>query len=384
MNYSRFKTFWVATKNGSAWITLDFLSVSIQGISRLKALIKEILSVKEYFSDKLWQWRILNSSIKVITLFFFTLITSLFPIQNIQSLNQPNTNAIFLQNNDHQPLALSSKNDNDKIQLDSFDYNNQLSLEKPTKKIAGKRGKLKSNTTEDSSLLKVQELTNQLLDKELSNSKNQNRACLICIILLILVLILFIGHIVSKKNFQKLIAIKNTKLSKLNQLIDEKNQHNIAQSDVISENAQSLKEQTKESELALSQKMLFLAHKNELIDQLKQEVKQMKDITKFKHKFLQIIRQEQDETEWKELNLQFERSNQVFFQKLLQAYPTLTNKEIRLCSLLKLNMTTKEIAALTFVKPESVKVARSRLRKKLNMSNSSGSIYSYLIALEQA
>ena len=56
-----------------------------------------------------------------------------------------------------------------------------------------------------------------------------------------------------------------------------------------------------------------------------------------------------------------------FYRRLLQEYPNLTKNEIRLCAFLKLNLSTKEIAAITQKSAHSIVVARSRLRKKLNI-----------------
>ena len=46
----------------------------------------------------------------------------------------------------------------------------------------------------------------------------------------------------------------------------------------------------------------------------------------------------------------------------------LTATEIKTAALLKLNLTTKEIAAITYQSLNSIKVARYRLRKKLDLA----------------
>jgi CheY-like chemotaxis protein len=59
-----------------------------------------------------------------------------------------------------------------------------------------------------------------------------------------------------------------------------------------------------------------------------------------------------------------------FVQLLLQKHANLTPQEIQLCYYLKRNLQSKDIASITFRELTSVKVARSRLRKKLGLSNS--------------
>lgn len=56
-----------------------------------------------------------------------------------------------------------------------------------------------------------------------------------------------------------------------------------------------------------------------------------------------------------------------FYKKLLSDYPTLTNNEIRHCVFAKMNLSSKEISAITQQSQNSILVARSRLRKKLGL-----------------
>jgi DNA-binding CsgD family transcriptional regulator len=62
----------------------------------------------------------------------------------------------------------------------------------------------------------------------------------------------------------------------------------------------------------------------------------------------------------------------------MQINPELSLNERRLCAFLRLNMTTKEIASITGQSPRSIEVARTRLRKKLNLTNSDTSLTDFL------
>ncbi|MEO9511073.1 MAG: tetratricopeptide repeat protein [Flavobacteriaceae bacterium] len=57
-----------------------------------------------------------------------------------------------------------------------------------------------------------------------------------------------------------------------------------------------------------------------------------------------------------------------FYAKLNTQFEGLTKTEIRLCSLIKLELDNKQIASLQNINPSSVKKSRNRLRKKLNLS----------------
>jgi len=68
------------------------------------------------------------------------------------------------------------------------------------------------------------------------------------------------------------------------------------------------------------------------------------------------------------LLLELERANQNFQQRLKSRFPELTPYDIRLCTYLKANLSTKEIATLLNITPDSVKKAKHRLRKKISLS----------------
>lgn len=59
--------------------------------------------------------------------------------------------------------------------------------------------------------------------------------------------------------------------------------------------------------------------------------------------------------------------NHEFTSKLKASYPSLSNNELHLASLLRLKLNTKEIATIKNITPDSVKVFRYRLRKKFDL-----------------
>lgn len=71
---------------------------------------------------------------------------------------------------------------------------------------------------------------------------------------------------------------------------------------------------------------------------------------------------------WKEFEVRFQRVHTDFYKKLLEKFPDLSANELRLCALLRLNMNTKEIAAITYQTVNSIGTARSRLRQKLGIT----------------
>ena len=67
-----------------------------------------------------------------------------------------------------------------------------------------------------------------------------------------------------------------------------------------------------------------------------------------------------------------------FYKKLSKEFPNLTNNESRICILLNKNMSTKQISEITRQSPESINLARTRLRRKLGIAGENISIQEFL------
>lgn len=70
---------------------------------------------------------------------------------------------------------------------------------------------------------------------------------------------------------------------------------------------------------------------------------------------------------WDEFEILFEKVHSSFYQNLHSQFPTLTANERKICAFLKLNMSNKDIAQITFQSDDALKKARLRLRQKLNI-----------------
>ena len=81
---------------------------------------------------------------------------------------------------------------------------------------------------------------------------------------------------------------------------------------------------------------------------------------------------------WDEFEVRFKQVHSGFYEKLLSSYPELSSNELKLCALLRLNLSTKEICELTGQRPASLDVARSRLRKKLGLTSSQINLITFL------
>lgn len=70
-----------------------------------------------------------------------------------------------------------------------------------------------------------------------------------------------------------------------------------------------------------------------------------------------------------EFEICFEKVHSDFYTNLTRSVPDISVREKRLCALLRMNMTTKEIAAITFQTPNAIDVAKFRLRKRTGTDN---------------
>ncbi|MBT8185171.1 MAG: tetratricopeptide repeat protein, partial [Eudoraea sp.] len=138
-----------------------------------------------------------------------------------------------------------------------------------------------------------------------------------------------------------------------------------------------LERQRVEAELDFKKKeltthALHLAKKNEVLEGLKQKAKELKTAEGDQKGYQQLIRtidfDLQDDNNWKNFAKYFEEVHKDFNGNVKRKYPDVTSNELRLLALLKMNLTSKEIANILNISQEGIKKARYRLRKKLDIS----------------
>lgn len=122
----------------------------------------------------------------------------------------------------------------------------------------------------------------------------------------------------------------------------------------------------------LTTHVIYLLKKNEFILTIIEKLKKARIDAKPENKILMAeliteLKSNTDTVSWEEFELRFQEVHTDFYTRLSQQFPDLSTNEIRMCAFFKLNMTSKEIAALTYQSLNSIKVARYRLRKKLKL-----------------
>lgn len=112
---------------------------------------------------------------------------------------------------------------------------------------------------------------------------------------------------------------------------------------------------------------------NERIDATKKELNELKAVSdsptkKMLDHIVKDLKNGNQSFNRNEFEKLFMETDEVFYKNLLEKYPTLTKNEIRLCAFAKLNFSTKEISAVTQQSTSSILMARSRLRKKMGLT----------------
>ncbi|SDX42133.1 Tetratricopeptide repeat-containing protein [Lutibacter oricola] len=123
----------------------------------------------------------------------------------------------------------------------------------------------------------------------------------------------------------------------------------------------------KNKELAAS--VLKLIEKDVFLEQIKDRLSKTPstELNKDTKKIISSISNKKNEN-WNEFQARFVAINKSFYKKLEADFPNLTMNDQKLCALIKLNFSSKDIAQLLNMSIESVHTTRSRLRKKLNIT----------------
>ncbi len=102
------------------------------------------------------------------------------------------------------------------------------------------------------------------------------------------------------------------------------------------------------------------------LKKIKSDTKEVKDEINKVISFISLNYQNEQKI-INEVYSQIEDINKVFSYRIKKKHNNLTNEDIRLSSLLILNLTSKEIADILFISPKSVEMKRYRLRKKIKL-----------------
>jgi ligand-binding sensor domain-containing protein/DNA-binding CsgD family transcriptional regulator len=157
---------------------------------------------------------------------------------------------------------------------------------------------------------------------------------------------------------------------------EEQFQHQalVAEKEIIRLRNEKLQNEMIHRDKELANQTMGIIQKNKFLGKLKEELNQaMKNTSdaQLKTKLSTLNRRINKEIDNKQQNQIFEtyfdEVHEDFFERLKQEFPTLSPRETRLCAYIRMNLTSKEIAALLNISDRGVEIGRYRLRKKLDI-----------------
>ncbi|MEM7163515.1 MAG: hypothetical protein AAF487_13870 [Bacteroidota bacterium] len=198
-----------------------------------------------------------------------------------------------------------------------------------------KRLEIQFESEQARSSLALRDSENKLLQSQNKAARNRNFA----LAALLAVLVLFTLYLVRRKN--NALRIKDLAKENLEQELNHKNKE-------------------------LTSQALQIAQKNELLENLKSSLHQLNIVEENSDQLKDVLNrlkiESQIDDNWASFMKQFIETNPNFYKRLSEICPKITKSEKRLASLLRMNLSSKEIALILNITPEGIKKARYRLR----------------------
>ena len=199
---------------------------------------------------------------------------------------------------------------------------------------------------------KTRERQQQIRQLELAKKQEQTRFYYLLIASALLILaLLAIGYVLVQKK-------------KITQLQWEK----------MRLKAQNLSDELERKNKQLSEHALHMLQKNKILTSILNRLESLieappgQDRAQLKKLQAEIRKMLRADKDWEELSRNFERINEDFVRKIHSVNPNITTHDLRLATLIKMNLTNKEIAQLLNINYQSVKNAQYRLKQKLKLA----------------
>ena len=192
--------------------------------------------------------------------------------------------------------------------------------------------------------------------------------------LLLIVLIIVFASVTILLFF--LFKLKSTAFKRQQLLLEQETIIHNQQAKITENEKQFLEEQLESKNRELASKALEMLRYTDAISSIIEKLENLNNTIdcnlETENPIKDIIHELEHHTKqniWNEFEKIFKNIHSGFYDKLLDICPELTATEIKTAALLRLNLTTKEIAAIAFKSEGGIKTTRYRLRKKLGLTN---------------
>jgi len=170
-----------------------------------------------------------------------------------------------------------------------------------------------------------------------------------------------------------MIYVRNISVRRIEQR--ERKRRELKEQELIKLRNQNLRADLNFKTRELANSTMSIIKKNEFLLEMKDTLASQKYQlgTRFPDKFYNHIVKKIDQNiasgdDWKIFETNVGKAHEFFIQKMINDHPDLTHSDLRLCTYLRMNLSSKELAPLLNISHKSIEVHRSRLRKKLRLS----------------
>jgi tetratricopeptide (TPR) repeat protein len=213
---------------------------------------------------------------------------------------------------------------------------------------------------------KIEQIVQIHLENTLQKAALEKQTLWLRLLGIVLVLVLVLIAAVSSFFVIRYKSKRDRELAKINQEMLQ------LEIETIKYREERTRSDLKSKEETLREYSRMLAKNSETLASLQNRLKEALENKKENQRYEEISKLSRlsilTQDDWNDFKNRFEEVYTGFFAKLRENYSDLSQGDIRLLALLKLRLSREEIASMTGISSDSVKKARSRLKKRLNLA----------------
>jgi len=217
----------------------------------------------------------------------------------------------------------------------------------------------------------TQNKINSYTPAELSTNNMENYLWIVIAILLIAISF-FIYYFVKRENKNK--SAYKKKITEMEEEVSLKIESLEKELESYQYEQEGLDKELKYRQSEMTTMAMNIIRKYEFVTRIKEEINKIKKGIKdadsrqaLNQVILQINQNLLFDRDRENFQMHLEDHNTSFMHRLNDTYPGMTENEKRLAALLRMNLSSKEIASILNISPKSVEMNRYRLRKKLQI-----------------
>ncbi len=193
------------------------------------------------------------------------------------------------------------------------------------------------------------------------------------IVLIVLAAAAFLALSIYTKRRE--LALKQKVLESEREILTLTNENLVSEQALMKVRNEIMQVEIEAKNTELLTKAVQTAHKNEILISVKEQLDFIRNSSDLEKAF-QMLRglksslnmEIEGEKSWEQFIFFFEKANKDFISSLLSKHSNLTQSDLRMCALTRLNMSNKEMASLLNISVNGVEKSRYRLKKHLGLA----------------